>query len=651
MKRLKWLLTVTLLALPLLSGVASAPAEALGASNELVLTKNSKTMVLNGTAYTGAQPLTIKNGFSYGSFSSMAARYGYTISYDAKSKESIARSAGQEIRFRMNTREYKVNGKKMTGPATSFSLNGSLMVPVRTWALATNSKLTASGTKVKLAWDTKPSAAFSVQPAKIYTGDPVTYIDHFSSPNGGPLQNEEWQGRQEVFLEPGVYTVTRKVQDITGEWSEPFTLTFQVHAPNQPPNADFRTDKEVYRIGERINYMNLSTDDSTSDLKEYWIGKQDVFFEPGEKSVTLEVTDEEGYASSITKTITVSNEVLYSREEYGKLFTDIGNIFPIDGKSVLNIPALSYDYHSEPSKLVRSNSPELWTSEGIAYDDQFEGEIRLLFHNKNTTNIPLRMYLVVTNEGWRTAQFGVKHTGTGGPAQYEDSTGKMSTVRYLESLTKNPPVKYTSVKPGESKVVLTEISAGAIKPGLVYSGYADVTSDETLRFRIIVVADGKDPLKEVNRMELMPADGKHTRGSFNNATRAIDIEGILGDKPERIVLGDNKLDPYLDGYDNTDGSLQLNRGNFGVLYKMNIRLAPRTLVAINPRGGLYTGAFLVNGTLVPVPKNGWLRSQNEAMVLYRSGNTVETLNLTYLIASGSNLPIAMLFQPLPEEKS
>ncbi|OXM16767.1 copper amine oxidase N-terminal domain-containing protein [Paenibacillus herberti] len=650
MKLFKLLLAFSVF-LSLLGSIAASPATALGASNLLVLTKNSKSMVLNGTAFIGAQPLTIRNGVSYASFSSMAARYGYAVSYDAKTKESVARSASGEIRFRMNTKVVLVNGSKITGQAASFSLNGSMMVPIRTWAQATNSRVSASGVKVNLAWDTKPSAAFSVQPTKIYTGDPVTYVDKYSSPSGEPMVNEEWQGRQEVFLDPGTYTVTRSVQDASGAWSDPFTVTIEVLAPNQPPVADFRTDKEVYRQGERITFTSLSSDDATTNLKEYWIGKQDVFFEAGEKSITLEVTDEEGYASSITKTIRISDEVLYTREEYGKLFTAIGEMFPVDGKSVLSIPTLSYEFHSEPSKLVRSNSPELWTSEGIAYDDQFQGEIRLLFHNKNTSNIPLRMYLVATNEGWRTANFGVKHFGAGGPAQYEDTTGKMSTVRYMDSLLTNPQIKSTSIKPGQSKVVLSEISSSAIKTGMVYSAYADVTSDETLRFRVVVVADGKDPLKEVNRMELMPADGKHTRGSFNNATRAIDVPGVLGSKPERIVLGDNKLDPYLDGYDNTDGSLQLNKGNFGVLYKMNIQLSPRTLVALNPRGGLYTGAFIVNGSLIPVPTSGWLRSQNEAMVIYRSGNSRETLNLTYLIASGSNLPVTMIFQPLPAEKN
>ena len=263
----------------------------------------------------------------------------------------------------------------------------------------------------------------------------------------------------------------------------------------------------------------------------------------------------------------------------------------MDGKSVLDIPTLSYDFQSEPSRMIRSNSPELWTQEGIAYDDQFSGNIRFLFHNKNTLGYNVRMYLVVTNEGNMPANFSVGAVGTGGPDPSEIRTGKLSTVRYLGALQANAPQVTTQVRPGQSVKVLPQISESAIKPGMVYSAYADVTADQTLRFRVVVVADGKDPLGNLDSMNLMPADGTHTRGSFNNTTRDIQIDGVLGTKEERVVLGDNVLDPYLDGYDNTDGSLQLNKGNFGVLYKMKVTLAPRTIVSLNPRGGLYAGAF------------------------------------------------------------
>ena len=139
MKWLKWFLVLTLFTLPLLGGFGRADAQ--GASQTLILTKNSKTMLLNGTAYTAAQPFVMKNGVSYAPFSSLAARYGYQVSYDAASKQSIARSAAGEIRFRMNSKEVTAFGTKMTGQANTYSEKGSLMIPIRTWGLATGSRV------------------------------------------------------------------------------------------------------------------------------------------------------------------------------------------------------------------------------------------------------------------------------------------------------------------------------------------------------------------------------------------------------------------------------------------------------------------------------------------------------------------------------
>ncbi len=651
MKPLKWLLMLSLLLLPVYGG--SANASPLDGAQTLVLTKNSTKMMINGAPYNAVQPLTISKDYSYAAFSSLAKLYGYQVSYDAKTKESIAISAKGEIRFKMNTKDILVNGTKWTGEAPAYSLKGSLMIPIRTWALISESKIAFSGKTVTLTWQqSTPSAAFQVTPQPLYAGDPVQYADQYSSPAGLPMQNEEWTGREDVFAVAGTYTVTRRVQDSAGTWSDPYSVTVQVLPVNMPPVADFSTDKTVYRQGEQVQFTDLTTDDNNAidPAKTKWTGRQLGYFEPGEKTITLSVTDTQGLASTVSKTITITDEELYNETEFGMLYTPVGEKYKVDGGAVLSIPTLSYDFQSEPSRMIRSNSPELWKQEGIAYDDQFSGNIRFLFHNKNTLSYNVRMYLVVTNEGNMPANFSVGAVGTGGPDPSEIRTGKLSTVRYLSALQANGAAVTTQVRPGQSVKVLPQISESAIKPGMVYSAYADVAADQTLRFRVVVVADGKDPLQNLDYLDLMPADGVHTRGSFNNTTRDIQIDGVLGTKEERVVLGDNVLDPYLDGYDNTTGTLQYNVGNFGVLYKMKVTLAPRTIVSLNPRGGLYAGGFLVNGQLVPVTNNDQLKDQNEAAVIYRSGSTQETVELVYMIASGSNLPITMMFQPMPAVK-
>jgi hypothetical protein len=88
-----------------------------------------------------------------------------------------------------------------------------------------------------------------------------------------------------------------------------------------------------------------------------------------------------------------------------------------------------------------------------------------------------------------------------------------------------------------------------------------------------------------------------------------------------------------------------------VLYRLKLEVAPRTLISLNARGGHYTGAFVVNGRVVEVTKGSILKNQEEACVLYRTGNRAETVEIVFTPASGSNLPIALLFEPLPEVRN
>jgi hypothetical protein len=62
---------------------------------------------------------------------------------------------------------------------------------------------------------------------------------------------------------------------------------------------------------------------------------------------------------------------------------------------------------------------------------------------------------------------------------------------------------------------------------------------------------------------------------------------------------------------------------------------------------MYTGAFLVNGNLVQATTDSVLKTPNETCVLYRTGTSSESVDLIFMLASGSNLPINLTFIPLP----
>ncbi|MWC29245.1 stalk domain-containing protein [Paenibacillus sp. MMS18-CY102] len=657
MKTFKRLLLMSLL-LSLFVSVNAIPAPVVKAegvpTDMITMNKNSKIIVHNGVSTTAAQPLTFIKGVSYIPLKAIAVEYGYKVTYDVVKKEFIAKLDSTELRLKANSSTLMQNGSKITMSGPAINQAGSFMVPVKAWANLTGSKLTLSGTVMNLTWSTLPkaaSAAFEVAaPTVIYAGQTtVQYVDKSFVPDGSGIINEEWIGRMDVFPEPGTYTVTHRIQDGNGVWSEPYTVTIEVKAPNQPPVADFSIEKPVYRIGENVIYTDRSTDDENAITKTTWTGNNTAFFEAGDYPVTLEVQDNYGLTSTVTKIVSISNEVLYTRDQYSMLFTPVGANMAINGTKVKDYPALTSNPVSEPAQMVRSNSPETWTTEGIAYDDQLLGEIRFMFHNQNNIGVPVKMYLLATNLGDKTANVGVGATGIGGPNPQVAATGKMSAARYLAALNAKPATSWTTVKPGETKDVLPIISKAPIKQDDVFSAFADLVTDQRLQFQIVVVQDGKDPVLTLPSLSYLTRD-THVRGTFNGSNRTIELTSTIGHEPQRLVIGDGKLDTFMDGYDGLTGNLEVNRGNFGVLYKLKLpHVAARTLISVNPRGGYYMGAFLVNGNLVTLPTNGTtVKDANEAGVLYRTGESEESVEIVFTIAPGGNLPIAMLFTPLPE---
>lgn len=649
MKRLAAAVMLSTAALAFAGGADAAGGEP--GTHLLKMKKNSAVMQFDDREIRAAQPVTIRDSSAYLPLRGIAEPFGFALSYDVKTKEAVAKNAKTELRFKQGSATIKVNGKAVQGPGPVFVQHDHTMVPVRMWAELTGSRISASGTDIVIRWSTGPNAAFEVNPEIIYAlQTPVNYIDRADHPDGTRIVEEQWEGRQQIFPEAGRYTITRRVRDAQGVWSEPYTVTVEVRPPNKAPAAEYTTPKSVYRIGERIDYLDRSVDDEDAIVRRTWYGKEDAFFEAGDKRITLEVEDKHGLTHRVTKTITILNEVLYDRRSYERLFTPVGGKYPVDSAAVLkDYAAAAYHTSFIPSQMVLSDSPETLRQTGIAYDTMLSGKTRFILYHDSKLTHPARIYLIATNPTDRPAEVGTGAAGAAGPVQDSMLAGKLSTVRYTEAVRQNRPVSYTVIQPNESAVLLPEmLSAVPVKPNQIFSAYADIESKGEIRYRVVVVPEGTDPLQALDGLPLMPRDGLHVRGTFRDADRNIEPFGELGRTKQRITLVDRTTDHYAEGVDDTTGLIESNRGNYGVWYRLNVRLAPRSLVTVNGRGGHYAGAFLVNGELVEVTSGSMLKDKNEAGVLYRTGARAETVEIQFIPASGSNLPIALLFEPLPD---
>ncbi|ETT29534.1 stalk domain-containing protein [Paenibacillus sp. FSL H7-0942] len=623
-----------------------------GRGGDLTLYMNSNKMMQDGKTYLAGQPMAVKNGVSYVAIRALVDRVGYDVKYDNTTKETIIISGEDELRFKTNSKIYTVNGVSRTMKGAAYQQKNTFMVPLTsiTQALDITYKVNQSAKTVVLNLSTKPVASFTVQ-KEVFAGDQVTYTTRSSSPKGLSIVDERWTGRQDSFDQPGVYTVTYAVQDSSGQWSDPYSVTIKVERPNLPPVAMFTTDKEEYKMGEKITYIDQSTDDENAIVKTEWDNNALAFFVPGPKTVTITVTDKHGASNSYTKMINITGETLYSVTDFNQLFTPVGEKFTFDGGGVPALEKVPFTYYDEPSLLIRSNSPETVNTEGIVYKESSFGQTRFMIHHVNNTGKSVKMYVVATNNNAYTASIDQQNMGFAGPSPFATVAGKLSIDRWFQSMQNGTGQKKVYIQPGESKLILNDLSVLPMKQGQVISLYSDVFSDYELDYNIIMIEENKDPMEVLSSLPVLDRDGVHNRGTYPNATRIITYDQEVGSKPARLPLGDNASDPNLVGTDPMAFTEASNAGNFGVLYKITLNnVAPRTLISFNPRGGRYSGVALVNGQVVQISTGKSVTAPNEQSVMYRTGSYGESVTILFSAAPGSNLPVNLLFTPLPAEK-
>ncbi len=624
-------------------------------NNQLVLLMNSNKMYANGILYLANQPMAVKNGVSYVSIRAMVERVGVKFIYDYKTKETIVTSGNNIMRFKTDSKIYTVNGNKVTMKGPAYQYKNTFMIPLTSITAALAIPYTVDNVKkqVILTLNTKPTASFTVQPTEIFAGQTtVNFITSSSSPNGTAIVNERWEGnKQDIYDQPGYYSVTYSVMDANGQWSNPYSLTINVIQPNQPPVANFTTDKDEYKMGEPVTITDLSSDPEGDVLTTEWTNRSLAFFNPGPLSIQLKVTDTHGLSSIFEKTINITNEQLYTREEVEKLFTPQGDVLTADGSSIPALPNLTYNISSEPYTLIRSNSPETVNTEGVLYRETAFGATRFLVHHKNNMSTRQKVYIIATNNNLYPTTITTQYVGFAGPASSPEYTGKISVLKYYSSLLNGGNIGTITLQPGESVPILTDTSKIAMKPGEIISLSADLFSDYPVQYNVIMVEQTKDPLAALPTLPILDRDGVHNRGTYPDSTRIINVTDVVGTSQSKLLLGDNKSDLNLIGVDPMNATEASNSGNFGVLYKIKLdRVAPNTLITFNPRGGNYLGSVVVNGTIVNLSNKGSLANADMSAVVYRTGQYETAVEILFTVASGSNLPVNFIFTPLPALK-
>lgn len=563
-----------------LAPIAQGTAEAAATkTSQVIFYLDQQDAYRNGELVKLDSPATAIQGKSYLPAKFLGDSFGMKVSYSSETRNVTLISDDYHIEFDIANNSITVNGKKMPNNNIARMINDRIMVQL-TWLCD------------------YMGATYTYTPAQRKVM--VTYV---------PKAEENYD-------------------DVLGS----------------TPVAKFSVDKSSYAIGETITYTDLSYDPDSEGVSLSWTGKQDAFFTAGEHEVSLVAIDRNGNRSEpYSKTITVTNKVIFDEFEYGVYTSKPGSyIKATDSKfnaSMLSIPEASKTVqYSSDRKLLVSDSPENITTQGILYEDSINGKARLYANHVNVSGQSMEFAILATNNTTKAITLKTTNQGEVYPSKYAMLLGSESVIDFLMY---NENRESFTIAPGET-IVYRQFPT--FNNGYGINTMYDVESSGELLVSFVAAS-------KIDRSALaLPklAYAGHVRGSFDQSdiTWNIDAGKVGKNRLQRIVIGDGKSDPFLQGYDPQRGTQAALTGNYGAVYHMTINNPGDMAIMVMARGGQFKGAFKVNGQFVRVPSSGVLTPYDGLVTLAKTKATDKQVTIEFSPPAGSSFPLNLILYPL-----
>jgi hypothetical protein len=411
------------------------------------------------------------------------------------------------------------------------------------------------------------------------------------------------------------------------------------------PVARFATDKREYRLGEPVRITEYSYDPDGLPLTgKRFTGREEAYFSPGVKEISLTVTNAAGRTSEpYALRVSVGSEALASPRDYALRFTPLGRTF-VD-PNVLAYPSLSPERQDEATPLILSDSPETPDRSGLVYEETVSGTARIVAHHLNAMAGPARLLVLATNLEPAPVEVQAYRLGETSATRIVATLGQASLLDFLTSGGRD------RLRLGPGGAAALYASPG-LAPGAGLNLMADLETTGRVQLSFFFLEEGLfppgaalPPLTALRSLPVLEPDGRHIRGTFPGAVRRLrlDLAAALreGGAAARLILCDGQSDPALAGRDALTGKPAVLAGNYGATYLIRLENAGGTVGAIVPRGGPYSGAIRVNGAYMALPENGVLLRNDAPLVLYRDPPPV--VEFEFVPASGSFLPVNLVF--------
>ena len=288
-----------------------------------------------------------------------------------------------------------------------------------------------------------PTASINISPDSLggltpqyYQFSSLTFTSSSSDPDGG-LVSFKWYFNNEViseenqfslsFNETGIYQMKLEVQDNDGVWSSQTATNFKI-IPNTAPSVDF-----TYSFEGSVYTFNSSASDSEGSISSYEWSINDASYsseenitwtanKTGTYTITLEVTDDGGMKSAISKDIDVKiTEMKNFVATFSSKNIEVGQNFEIDFSQTTG----DFDYFE--IKVLYPNG----TSLKYTVKDKF-GNFSLIFDQAGTYPIDVKViWLDGIDRGLDdfygpTVNVGQDNSNSGGESEAEDTLTESS---------------------------------------------------------------------------------------------------------------------------------------------------------------------------------------------------------------------------------
>ena len=288
-----------------------------------------------------------------------------------------------------------------------------------------------------------PTASINISPDSLggltpqyYQFSSLTFTSSSSDPDGD-LVSFKWYFNNEViseenqfslsFNETGIYQMKLEVQDNDGVWSSQTATNFKI-IPNTAPSVDF-----TYSFEGSVYTFNSSASDSEGSISSYEWSINDASYSSDENitwtanktgtyTITLEVTDDGGMKSAISRDIDVKiTEMKNFVATFSSKNIEVGQNFEIDFSQTTG----DFDYFE--IKVLYPNG----TSLKYTVKDKF-GNFSIIFDQAGTYPIDVKViWLDGVDRGLDdfygpTVNVGQDNSNSGGESEAEDTLTESS---------------------------------------------------------------------------------------------------------------------------------------------------------------------------------------------------------------------------------